>query len=77
MIVPRRLKVLDVSTYEEHIKQHPELLMKNMRYDSVSLSRYAPEKTEKVDSKINNHFTIHMSSEDKKMISNLNRNNRE
>lgn len=56
------------STYEEHLKQHPEIVMKNRPYNSTSLGRYseAPSKIVMVDKKINNHFIFNMSSEDYK-----------
>lgn len=65
---PRRSRFHNFSTYEEHLRQHPEVAMKNRRYDSNSLGRYseAPQKIERVDRKINNHFVFNMSSEDYK-----------
>lgn len=61
------------STYEQHLKQHPEIVMKNRPYNSTSLGRYseAPYKIEKVDKKINNHFIFNMSSEDYKTFNSV------
>ena len=42
--------------------------MKNMRYNSINIGKYAMDKSKKLDKKINNHFMYHMSSEDKKVL---------
>ena len=66
--VPRKAKASVASTYKEHLNEHPQFVMKNMRYNSTTLGKYAVDKTQKLDKKINNHFMYHMSSEDKKVL---------
>ena len=58
------------STYEEHLRQHPEFAMRNMRYASVNMSP-PPKKSIKVNKNINSHFVYNMSTEDRKVISGM------
>ena len=66
-IRPRKDRGSNGSTYEEHLKDHPGFIMKNMRYNSVNLGR-SKDRGKKLEKKINNHFIYHMSSEDRKVL---------
>ena len=66
--VPFNRRYKNSSTYQEHLREHPEIVMKHRRYDSVSLQRVRPmpDKVRTVNRNIHNHFMFNMSSEDHK-----------
>jgi hypothetical protein len=55
-------KIKDASTYQEHLKEHPEVAMRNMQLCTLPSKRYSQERSDRVDNNINHHFLYHMST---------------
>lgn len=58
----RKNKIKDASTYQEHLKEHPEVAMRNMQLCTLPSKRYSQERSDRVDNNINHHFLYHMST---------------
>jgi hypothetical protein len=56
------------STYQEYLREHPGYALRNVRFNSVTLGRYTPERSQLLGRKMDCHFRYNMSGEDRKAL---------